>query len=297
MAWRYGKFFWERGHRPLNIAPLERTTANCKLLTDGSRLRAAGYWSANRRLCYAVPHSWLQGGPVPVPRCRPVRRLVPRRRRQDVASFGWVWGCSSLHCLVLPTYNSRDTCESSPCLIGKITSNIEKRYTFDVGRDVEKATEDVKAYMSGKREGEPDDIARVQTRIAAQEQMQIPKASWSDFIRHYSIRKNALLLFGTAGSWFLLDVACKLYISEANDINHSLNKPTQSTESPSTMRLSSRPSVIRPAAPTLPTTSSIRRRSVTSSSFSPELCQATGCPSLPSTRWVGRPFRWVGSSS
>ncbi|KAI0185368.1 phosphate permease [Xylaria flabelliformis] len=81
------------------------------------------------------------------------------------------------------------------------------RYTFDVGRDVEKAAEDVKAYMSGKQEGQPDDIARVQTRMAAQEQMQIPEASWSDFFRHYSIPKNGLLLFGTAGSWFLLDVA------------------------------------------------------------------------------------------
>ncbi|KAI8946891.1 major facilitator superfamily domain-containing protein [Xylaria longipes] len=82
------------------------------------------------------------------------------------------------------------------------------RYTFDIGRDVEKATEDVKAYMSGKHEGLPaDDVARVQTRIAAQEKMQIPKASWSDFARHYAIRKNGLLLFGTASSWFLLDVA------------------------------------------------------------------------------------------
>ncbi|KAI1151957.1 major facilitator superfamily domain-containing protein [Nemania diffusa] len=81
------------------------------------------------------------------------------------------------------------------------------RYTFDVSRDVEKAAEDVKAYMSGKSEGLPDDVSRVQNRIAAQEQMQIPKASWSDFFRHYSIRKNAILLFGTAGSWFLLDVA------------------------------------------------------------------------------------------
>lgn len=66
--------------------------------------------------------------------------------------------------------------------------------------------------MSGKSEGLPDDVSRVQNRIAAQEQMQIPKASWSDFFRHYSIRKNAILLFGTAGSWFLLDVACKYYI-------------------------------------------------------------------------------------
>ncbi len=29
------------------------------------------------------------------------------------------------------------------------------RYTFDVARDIEKANEDVKAYMSGKHEGHP----------------------------------------------------------------------------------------------------------------------------------------------
>ncbi|KAI0852528.1 phosphate permease [Daldinia vernicosa] len=81
------------------------------------------------------------------------------------------------------------------------------RYTFDIGRDVEKAADDVKAYISGKREGHPDDVARIQAREAAQAQMTVPKASWSDFCRHYSIPKNGLLLFGTAGSWFMLDVA------------------------------------------------------------------------------------------
>lgn len=96
---------------------------------------------------------------------------------------------------------------ASIALYYRLTIPETPRYTFDVGRDVEKATADVKAYMTGQREGEPGDIARVQTRIAVQEQMQIPKASWADFIRHYSIRKNCLLLFGTAGSWFVLDVA------------------------------------------------------------------------------------------
>ncbi|OTA69442.1 phosphate permease [Hypoxylon sp. EC38] len=81
------------------------------------------------------------------------------------------------------------------------------RYTFDIGRDVEKAADDVKAYISGKHEGNPDDITRIQAREAAQTQMNIPKASWSDFCRHYAKPKNGLLLFGTAGSWFVLDVA------------------------------------------------------------------------------------------
>ncbi|KAF2966067.1 hypothetical protein GQX73_g7513 [Xylaria multiplex] len=96
---------------------------------------------------------------------------------------------------------------ASIALYYRLTIPETPRYTFDVARDVEKANEDVKAYISGRREGQPDDVARVQNRVAAQEQMQVPKASWGDFIRHYSIPKNGLLLFGTAGSWFLLDVA------------------------------------------------------------------------------------------
>lgn len=81
------------------------------------------------------------------------------------------------------------------------------RYTFDVARDVEKADTDVKAYMNGKAEGETDEMARVAAQKAAQEKLEVPKASFSDFCRHYAIRKNLLLLIGTAGSWFMLDVA------------------------------------------------------------------------------------------
>lgn len=62
--------------------------------------------------------------------------------------------------------------------------------------------------MAGKSESSPDEITRIQTQQAAKTELQIPQASWKDFFRHYSIPKNGLLLFGTAGSWFALDVAC-----------------------------------------------------------------------------------------
>ncbi|KAH6606114.1 inorganic phosphate transporter pho84 [Trichoderma cornu-damae] len=81
------------------------------------------------------------------------------------------------------------------------------RYTFDIARDVEQAGDDVKAYMTGKREGHPDEVARITAARAAQEVLQVPKASLSDFLRHYGKLKNFLVLFGTAGSWFCLDVA------------------------------------------------------------------------------------------
>ncbi|KAK3936388.1 major facilitator superfamily domain-containing protein [Diplogelasinospora grovesii] len=81
------------------------------------------------------------------------------------------------------------------------------RYTFDVARDVEQAQDDVKAYISGKREGHPDELSRVAARKQASEAMTVQKASWSDFFRHYSIPKNGMLLAGTALSWCFLDIA------------------------------------------------------------------------------------------
>ncbi|KAI5460386.1 major facilitator superfamily domain-containing protein [Mariannaea sp. PMI_226] len=81
------------------------------------------------------------------------------------------------------------------------------RYTFDVARDVEKADDDVKAYVNGKAEGKPDEVARAEAQVVARENLQVPKASFRDFCRHYSQLKNFLLILGTAGSWFCLDVA------------------------------------------------------------------------------------------
>lgn len=79
------------------------------------------------------------------------------------------------------------------------------RYTFDVARDVEKAEDDVEAYMHGRAEGHPDEISRVQAKQNAG-QMTVPKASWGDFFAFYSQWRNGKILLGTAGSWFLLDV-------------------------------------------------------------------------------------------
>jgi PHS family inorganic phosphate transporter-like MFS transporter len=81
------------------------------------------------------------------------------------------------------------------------------RYTFDVAKDVVKAQDDITAYIAGKPEGNPDEITRIQAAKEAEEEMDIPKASWSDFMRHYSKWRYGRVLIGTAGSWFLLDIA------------------------------------------------------------------------------------------
>jgi MFS transporter, PHS family, inorganic phosphate transporter len=80
------------------------------------------------------------------------------------------------------------------------------RYTFDVARDIEKGNSDVEAYMKGKHEGSVDEAARLR-EINSSVALKIPKASWRDFISFYSNWKNGKVLLGTAGSWFLLDVA------------------------------------------------------------------------------------------
>lgn len=71
------------------------------------------------------------------------------------------------------------------------------RYTFDVKRDVEKADEDVKFYVSGKR-GEPnvDELARLSALNGASKTLVAPKASFGDFMRHYAKPKNGMLLAG-----------------------------------------------------------------------------------------------------
>jgi PHS family inorganic phosphate transporter-like MFS transporter len=82
------------------------------------------------------------------------------------------------------------------------------RYTFDVARDVEKANEDAKQYLSGKHgEGHPDEITQIAGRQQSAPQLEVPKASFKDFFRFYGKLKNGKILFGTAMSWLLLDVA------------------------------------------------------------------------------------------
>lgn len=83
------------------------------------------------------------------------------------------------------------------------------RYTFDVSRDVVQATSDVKAYQKGEHHGNLDEITRVQAlqEEATNPQLEVPQASFSDFIQHYKQWKYGKVLLGTAGSWFLLDVA------------------------------------------------------------------------------------------
>lgn len=132
-------------------------------------------------------------------------RVAVDRMWWTLIGLGAVPACVTLYCQPSPP---------SPCLRRWLTPQTVRltipetpRYTFDVARDVEKAQGDVKAYMSGEPEGQPDAVARVVTNAVAKETLEVPKASWTDFFRHYSKLANFALLLDTAGSWFCLDVA------------------------------------------------------------------------------------------
>lgn len=119
--------------------------------------------------------------------CTGVCQLAVDKMWRIIIGFGAVPGCIALY--------YRLTIPETP------------RYTFDIARDVEKAREDVSAYMTGKHEGHPDEIQRVTTIAQAAPALETPKASWGDFFAHYKQWKFGKILIGTAGSWFFLDVA------------------------------------------------------------------------------------------
>ncbi|KAI9738185.1 MAG: acid phosphatase pho5 [Cirrosporium novae-zelandiae] len=123
-----------------------------------------------------------------VAECTGVCGLATDKMWRVVIGFGAVPGCIALY--------YRLTIPETP------------RYTFDVARDIEKGDKDIKAYVSGKQgEGKVDELRRVRTYQETQQTLDIPKASWSDFVTHYMQWKNGKVLLGTAGSWFFLDVA------------------------------------------------------------------------------------------
>lgn len=122
-----------------------------------------------------------------VSNCTGVCAIAVDKMWRTLIGFGAVPGCIALY--------YRLTIPETP------------RYTFDVQRDVEKADQDAKYYVAGKRgNADVDEIARINAAKSANE-MQVPKASFKDFMRHYAKPKNGLLLAGTALSWFFLDVA------------------------------------------------------------------------------------------
>jgi len=84
------------------------------------------------------------------------------------------------------------------------------RYTLDVTRNEKIAAADAIKYVSGKygsaRVGDVGYTPDAQV-VVEQTPNGPPPASFRDFIHHFGQWKNGKVLFGTAASWFVLDVA------------------------------------------------------------------------------------------
>lgn len=122
-----------------------------------------------------------------VAQCDGACNLAVDKMWRIVIGFGAVPGCIALY--------YRLTIPETP------------RYTFDVDRDIIQGGSDVEAFKKGEPKGNPDEITRVRAKENDEPQLEVPKASWSDFFTWVRRWKNGKVLLGTAGSWFLLDVA------------------------------------------------------------------------------------------
>ncbi|SCU96453.1 LAFA_0G06414g1_1 [Lachancea sp. 'fantastica'] len=92
----------------------------------------------------------------------------------------------------------------------RLTIPESPRYTFDVNNELHKGVADISKFASGEHgNAEAEEIARLERAPTAVEQYEIapPKASFRDFVTHFGKWKYGKILFGTAFSWFALDVA------------------------------------------------------------------------------------------
>ena len=70
------------------------------------------------------------------------------------------------------------------------------RFTMDIERNVHRAAEDIRLVLTdGELEFHPN-----------LQRAEVPRATWADFRRYFSRWENGKVLFGTAYSWFAIDV-------------------------------------------------------------------------------------------
>lgn len=86
----------------------------------------------------------------------------------------------------------------------RITIPETPRYTFEVAKDVEKASADIKAYMASQSEGEVDEIKQARMKKVASPALKVPSASWFDLFSYFRQWRNMKVLIGTTMSWFFL---------------------------------------------------------------------------------------------
>jgi len=72
------------------------------------------------------------------------------------------------------------------------------RFTMDIERNIDRATADISTVLEGGKVVRDED--------AFVQRIEAPKATWADFKAHFGQWHNFKIIFGTAWSWFALDV-------------------------------------------------------------------------------------------
>jgi MFS transporter, PHS family, inorganic phosphate transporter len=80
------------------------------------------------------------------------------------------------------------------------------RYTLDITRNAANAAKDAVGFMDGVHVDNAQSLLGGHVHLEGGFEAP-PKATLRDFIRYFGLWKNGKVLLGTAGSWFLLDVA------------------------------------------------------------------------------------------
>jgi len=92
----------------------------------------------------------------------------------------------------------------------RLTISETPRFTMDIERNIEQASHDISNTLNEqKMYHDPGGVTRFEA----------PKASLADFKAYFGQRKNFKILFGTAYSWFALDVSTLLF----HFLTHSFN--------------------------------------------------------------------------
>ncbi|KAF8339844.1 phosphate transporter [Cantharellus anzutake] len=73
------------------------------------------------------------------------------------------------------------------------------RFTMDIERNVQQASQDVETFFSSGRYFVDED--------AVVQKVEAPRMGWSDFVQYFRKWENGKVLFGTSYSWFALDIA------------------------------------------------------------------------------------------
>jgi len=100
------------------------------------------------------------------------------------------------------------------------------RFTMDVERNLKQACRNIEAVLSAN--GVAPGVWRVDPE-ACTERSDAPKASVRDFKQYFGRWKNARILFGTAYSWFALDVRIRLTVKDkegSDNVNVSYRLPS-----------------------------------------------------------------------